>query len=456
MNSNKQTELLIIGGSDAGISTALRARELNSDIRITIILADQYPNLSICGIPYAISKEVPQWENLAHRTLGDLEAYDLQFEMNTIVSKIDSDKQLVYASDSQGVESVFHYEDLMVGTGARPKTIPVEGDHKGVHVLRTMDDFFSIEDQLKDTQTQSVAIIGAGYVGLEVAEAITCLGLSATVYQRGSEVLSTVEPEMGLIVHNELIEHGVEVVTNAKTNKITNVDGKYYIQNDNEKLHSQPYDMVICVIGVVPNSELLIDAGASVDSDSNAVIVNDAMQTNLQHVFAAGDLATTKHRLLGNTYLPLGTTSHKQGRVAGANIVGKKSTFAGIVGSQVLRVFNLIVARTGILPTEAALADYNPISVTHVVDDHKGYFPGAQQITITLTADEETHKIIGAQLLGHESSEIAKRTDIFATAIYNQMTIEDFSDLDLTYSPVVGAPWDAVQAVAQMLEKKLK
>ena len=214
------------------------------------------------------------------------------------------------------------------------------------------------------------------------------------------------------------------------------------------------FDFVLVVVGVRPNSELLINAGATV-TNQNAVVVDDHMRTNLPDVYAAGDLVQTKHRLLGETYLPLGTTAHKQGRVAGANIVGRESHFAGIIGSQVLRAFDVIVARTGLLPNEATAAGFTSIMTTAVVDDHKGYFPGAEKMTIRVTADKESHKILGAQLVGRYGSEVAKRADVFATAIYNGMTVEAFSELDLTYSPVVGAPWDAVQAAVQLLEAEL-
>ena len=448
--TNVQTEMLIIGGSDAGISAALRARELNGTIKITMILADEFPNLSICGIPYAVSKEVTQWQNLAHRTVDDLKAYDIDFYMNTWATAIDAANHTVTAMCGDD-QLTFTYDKLMVGTGAVPKELPIAGEGAGIHVLHTMSDFFDIEAQLVQHQPKRAAIVGAGYVGIEMAEALTRRDVSVTLVQRGSEVLSTVEPDLGASVHDALSNNGVTVLTDETITEIQATEAGYQLIGSKT---DDAFDFVLVVVGVRPNSELLVNAGATV-TEQNAVVVDDQMRTNLPDVYAAGDLVQTKHRLLGATYLPLGTTAHKQGRIAGANIVGRESHFAGIIGSQVLRAFDVIVARTGLLPNEATAAGFMPITTTAVVDDHKGYFPGAEKITIRVTADKESHKILGAQLVGKYGSEVAKRADVFATAIYNDMTVEAFSDLDLTYSPVVGAPWDAVQAAVQVLEAEL-
>ena len=446
-----QTDLLIIGGSDAGISAALRARELNQDINITMILADEFPNLSICGIPYAISGEVTPWQNLAHRTIDDLKAFNIDFYMNTWATKIDAESHQVLAEQAD-TQLTFAYNQLMVGTGAIPNLIPLNGQNlAGVHVLHTMGDFLAISHQLQNNHPQRVAIVGAGYVGIEMAEALQRQNVTVTLLQRGSEILSTIDADLAQQAHQQLTNHGVHVLTNQTIQSITATENGYQLQGSDE---TQLFDFVLVVVGVKPNSQLLIDAGAAVN-EQQAVIVNDYMQTNLPDIYAAGDLVATKHRLLGQTYLPLGTTSHKQGRIAGANIVGLPSKFAGIVGSQVLRVFDLIIARTGLLSHEALQAGYKPISITAEIDDHKGYIPGAQKIILRVTADQNTHQLIGAQLIGHAGSEVAKRTDIFATAIHNHMTVTEFSDLDLTYSPIVGAPWDAVQAAVQQLELKL-
>lgn len=448
------TDILIIGGSDAGISAGLRARELDKNVRISVILADEYPNLSICGIPYAVGREVENWQSLAHRTITDLEAYNISFYMNTVANEIKPNEHVVIAKDQAGENKEFTYKKLIVGTGAIPANLP-SGLPNGVHVLHTMSDYFAIEQDLEQNSPKKVAIVGAGYVGLEMAEALQKRGVEVTIVQRGKEVLSTIENDLAKTVSNELRQNNINVLTDKGINSIEKDDNQlnYYLaMSDGTELHG--FEAVILVIGVVPNTKLLEKAGAKLGVN-NAVLTNEKMETNLQDVYAAGDLIVTKHRLLGDTYLPLGTTAHKQGRIAGANAVGNSRTFKGILGSQVLRVFDLIIARTGILPSEALDSGYTPVTVTSVVDDHKAYIPGSKKITIRLTADKSSRRIIGAQLIGHFGSEVAKRADVFSTAIYNNMTVDEFSDLDLTYSPIVGAPWDAVQAAAQKLELEL-
>jgi NADPH-dependent 2,4-dienoyl-CoA reductase/sulfur reductase-like enzyme len=173
------------------------------------------------------------------------------------------------------------------------------------------------------------------------------------------------------------------------------------------------------------------------------------MRTNLPHVFAAGDCVVTHHRLVGTTYLPLGTTAHKQGRVAGENALGGDREFAGSLGTQVVKIFEHAVARTGLRDHEAAAGGYHPLTVAAEADDHKAYYPASHRMAMRYTGDRKNGRLLGVQLFGHRHSEIAKRVDIVAAAIFNEMTVEAMSDLDLSYTPPLGSPWDAMQVGAQ-------
>jgi NADPH-dependent 2,4-dienoyl-CoA reductase/sulfur reductase-like enzyme len=173
------------------------------------------------------------------------------------------------------------------------------------------------------------------------------------------------------------------------------------------------------------------------------------MRTNLPDVFAAGDCVVTHHRLLGQTYLPLGTTAHKQGRVAGENALGGSREFVGSLGTQVVKIFDLVAARTGLRDHEAISAGYDPVSLTSQADDHKAYYPGSHPITMRYTGDRDSGRLLGVQLIGHLRSEIAKRIDMPATAIHNEMTVDALSELDLSYTPPLGSPWEALQVGAQ-------
>ena len=451
--------LIAIGGSDAGISAALRARELDPSVDVTVVVADSYPNFSICGIPYFFSGEVQPWQSLAHRTAADLEATGMRLRLDTFATSIDVSGQRLSVRDANGSESEIAYDELIVGTGALPSSSGIAGldtlgPDDGVHVLHSMGDTFALDQHLTDRDPKTAIIIGAGYVGLEMAEALTVRGLKVTQLQRGPEVLSTLDPELGALVHRELDGRGVEVVTNALVESVSRTDNGLVVAGRHlGDAFERTADLVLAVVGVRPNTDLLERAGAQLGA-GRAVVVDETMRTGLPHVFAAGDGVVTHHRLLGVTYLPLGTTAHKQGRVAGENALGGSARFAGSVGTQVVKVFDLVAARTGLREHEATPVGFTPVSTTAVADDHKAYYPGAQPISIRITGDSETGKLLGAQLVGARGTETAKRVDTFATALFHGTTVAGISDLDLSYTPPLGSPWDAVQIATQRWERE--
>ena len=453
--------LIAIGGSDAGISTALRARELDPSTEVTVVVADAYPNFSICGIPYYISGEVTHWRNLAHRTYQDLEATGMQLRLDTLAKRIDVEGGRLLIEGPDGEEEI-SYDALMVGTGAVPIAPPIAGleqlgpDH-GVHLLHSMDDTFALTETLERTGISRAVIVGAGYIGLEMAEGLSTRGLQVTQLEQLPEVLPTVDPELGALVHAELERHGVRVACDTRVDAIeqaTDGAGPLVVRatGPGDQPLTYPADVVLVVVGVRPDTELAASAGAELGI-KGAINVDRRMRTNLPNVYAAGDCVVTHHQLLGTTYLPLGTTAHKQGRVAAENILGHDREFAGSLGTQVVKVFDLVIARTGLRDHEAQTADFQPATVASQADDHKAYYPGSHPIQMRYTADERDGRLLGLQLLGHLGSEVAKRVDIAATAIHNSMTVDEISDLDLSYTPPLGSPWDAIQAGAQAWER---
>lgn len=454
------THIAVIGGSDAGISAALGARELNPEVEVTVVVADAYPNYSICGIPYYFTGEVAPWQSLAHRTHADLEATGMQLRLNTLATSIDVPGRLLTVRDQAGVESTIAYDELVVGTGALPSHAGIAGLDRlgpadGVHVIHSMGDTFALDRHLTERNPASAIIIGASYVGLEMAEAFAARGMKVTQLQRGPEVLSTLDPELAGLVRTELEERGVDVHTGTLVAGVEKTPGGLVVtgtRNGQPVTHTA--DLVLAVVGVRPNTSLLEAAGATLGA-GRAVVVDEQMRTGLPHVFAAGDGIITHHRLLGTTYLPLGTTSHKQGRVAGANAVGGLARFTGSVGTQVVKVFDLVAARTGLRDQDAAAAGYSPATVSSVADDHKRYYPGAQPISFRITGDTTTGRLLGAQLVGRLGTETAKRVDTFATALHAGLTVAEVSDLDLSYTPPLGSPWDAVQAATQAWTRSL-
>jgi NADPH-dependent 2,4-dienoyl-CoA reductase/sulfur reductase-like enzyme len=454
--------LIAIGGSDAGISAALRARELDPDTEVTVVVADAYPNFSICGIPYYVSGEVTHWRNLAHRTIADLEATGMSLRLDTVARRIDVEGRKLLVTDAEGSEELLSYDELVVGTGAvsvRPPLMGLAGPDAlgiddGVHLLHSMGDTFAVMRTLEETAPARAIIVGAGYIGLEMAEALATRGLSVTQIEQLPEVLPTVDPEIGALVHGKLSEHDVEVLTGTAVRSVaraaTGDPGRLRVEattGDGRDL-TRSVDMVLVVVGVRPDTELAASAGATI-GQRGAIAVDRHMRTNLPHVFAAGDCVVTHHRLLGETYLPLGTTAHKQGRVAGENALGGDRAFAGSIGTQIVKVFDHAVARTGLRDHEAVAGGFDPVTVGSEADDHKAYYPGSHRIAMRFTGDATTGRLLGVQLFGHKHAEIAKRVDIGATAIFHEMSVDAMSELDLSYTPPLGSPWDAVQMGAQ-------
>jgi NADPH-dependent 2,4-dienoyl-CoA reductase/sulfur reductase-like enzyme len=268
------------------------------------------------------------------------------------------------------------------------------------------------------------------------------------------EVLPTVDPQLGALVHAELAAHGVEVLAATTVRQITRATpgqaGRLQVQATaaDGTAVTRYADMVLVVVGVRPETILAAEAGATLGV-KGAIAVDERMRTNLPDVFAAGDCVVTHHRLLGPTYLPLGTTAHKQGRVAGENALGGNRRFAGSLGTQVVKIFDQAAARTGLRDHEARPAGFDPVTVGSEADDHKAYYPGSHRIAMRVTGDRATGQLLGLQLFGHKNAEIAKRIDIAATAIFHHMTVDALSDLDLSYTPPLGSPWEAVQMGAQ-------
>jgi NADPH-dependent 2,4-dienoyl-CoA reductase/sulfur reductase-like enzyme len=398
--------VVAVGGSDAGISAALRACELGPSVEVSVVVADDYPNFSICGIPYLVSGDVRDWRMLAHRSIADLEGAGLQLLLNTTATGVDVDARRLSVADADGRESQVPYDELVIGTGAIPVRPPIDGldmlgPGDGVFLLHTMGDTFALTRFIDTYRPTTAVVVGAGYLGLEMAEALTARGLRLTQVEMLPEVLPTVDPSLGRLVRGRLMEAGVEVLTETAVHRIDS-DGTCLCVRGEHGL-DWAVDLVLVVTGVQPDTKIAEAAGARLGT-LGAIEVDRRMHTGIPHVWAAGDCVVTHHRLLGATYLPLGTTAHKQGRIAGENAIGGNREFAGVLGTQVVKVFDLAAARSGLCEAEARQAGFHPHSVESDADDHKAYYPGAHSIRIRITADTATHRLLGVQMVGHKDA----------------------------------------------------
>jgi NADPH-dependent 2,4-dienoyl-CoA reductase/sulfur reductase-like enzyme len=310
-----------------------------------------------------------------------------------------------------------------------------------------MEDSFRVHRYLAENGPQSAVIVGSGYIGLEMADALTHQGLQVTLIGRSKTVLPTVDASFGRAVEDTLRGHGVRVESDCEVHGIVQDRGRLHVYGSRELNVSA--EMVLVAVGVEPNAVIGEKAGLRTGS-KGALCVSRRMETDIAGVYAAGDCVETCHRLLGAyTYLPLGTTSHKQGRVAGENAVGGSREFQGSLGTQVVKVFDLAIARTGLRDDEARKAGFQPSTAESRHFDHKAYYPGARQVCISVTGDRVTGRLLGAQVLGHWQAEVAKRIDVYATALFHGTEVEGLNDLDLSYTPPFSSPWDPVQMAAQ-------
>ena len=301
---------------------------------------------------------------------------------------------------------------------------------------------------------KTAVIVGGGYIGMEMADALTLRGLKVTVVEHSPTVLKTVTASLGQMVSEELQRHGVTVVNEVSIQTISLKD-KQLVVTGSDRFETTA-DLVLVAVGATPATELAQSAGVELGF-AGAIKVNRKMETNIPDIYAAGDCVETWHRLLNKlVYLPLGTTAHKQGRIAGENAVGGHREFAGSLGTQVVKIFDLAIARTGLRENEAVREGFNPVTVETTTWHHKAYYPGAHELTIRVTGDSDTGRLLGAQILGHYQSEVAKRIDIFATALYHGMKVEDIERLDLSYTPPLSSPFDPVQMSTQAWCRKYR
>jgi NADPH-dependent 2,4-dienoyl-CoA reductase/sulfur reductase-like enzyme len=442
--------IVIVGGSDAGVAAALRARELDAEAEVELILADDFPNFSVCGIPFWLSGETPDWRGLAHRTLEDLSAAGLKLRPNTLVKGLDPARGEVTLSEGSQEPSI-GYDRLVIATGAVPKRPQLPGfELPDVHVLRTMGDAFSLHRAL-DAGVGSVLIVGGGYIGVEMADALRRRGLEVVLVERGEQVLSTIDSELGATVADELAAHGVRCLTGTGVVAIERDDG--YLKALLDPGGEIVAELALLVVGVQPQTSLARGIGAEL-GESGALKVDAQMRTGVAGVWAAGDATETYHQLLQRSlYIPLGSTAHKQGRIAGENAAGGHAEFAGTLGTQVVKVFDLAIAATGLREANALAEGFTPLTVQSVIEDHKAYYPGAHPLHIRIVGDRRTGQLLGGQIVGHISGQVAKRIDTLATAIYHRMRVEELSSLDLSYTPPLSAPWDPIQTAAQVWER---
>ena len=317
-----------------------------------------------------------------------------------------------------------------------------------------MTDGFALQKFIEQENPHRSVIIGGGYIGLEMADAMVHRGIEVTLLEYAQEILTTMDAALGKLIRAELESRGVRVITGRAVQSVEHKNDSLIVHTANGETAAA--DMVLLATGVKPSTLLAQTAGVALGV-GGAIRVDRTMHTNVPDVLAAGDCAETWHHILNSVvYMPLGTTAHKQGRVAGENMVGGSREFQGSLGTQAVKVFDRVAAGTGLRDAQAARVGFDPLTGTLTTIDHNAYYAGAREMTICITGDRSTGRLLGAQIVGHRDSEVAKRIDIVAAALYNGMMVENICDLDLSYTPPLSSPWDPLQKAAMQWVKMAK
>jgi NADPH-dependent 2,4-dienoyl-CoA reductase/sulfur reductase-like enzyme len=404
---------------------------------------------SACGIPYWISGTVASDKDLIARSPQQHRANGIDVRTRTEVVAIDLAARTVRAHDlDQGREYDEPFHQLVYAAGSVPMRPAVPGiEARGVYGVQTLDDGAALRTELDDNRARRVVIVGGGYIGLEIAEACKLRGLDVTVVDRSHTPIGTIDPDIGSVVADAIRGLGIDLVLDEAVVEIeTGQDGRAAaVRTDADRL--LPADTVVLGLGVRPNVALAAQAGIPLGT-SGGIAVDAQMRTQVEGVWAAGDCVESIHRLSGQRLVvALGTHANKQGRVAGINIGGGYATFAGVIGTAVTKVCDLEVARTGLSEAEADSAGLRYVTATVDSTTRAGYFPGAQPIKIKLLAEKRSGRLLGGQIVGREGA--AKRIDVLATAVWNQMSVDEVLDLDLSYAPPFAPVWDPVLIAAR-------
>ncbi|MEU4553335.1 FAD-dependent oxidoreductase [Micromonospora violae] len=444
--------LIVIGGDAAGMSAASQARRRRDrgDLEIVVFERGHFTSYAACGIPYWISGLVPGPETLIARTPETFRTeYAMDVRLRHEVTTIDLERREVVAQDLNGGGEVRErFDDLVYATGAVPVKPPwAVTDVDGVFGVQTLDDGAALRDWLDaEPQPRRAVVVGGGYIGVEMAEALIQRGLSVTLVEAGEQPMATVDPDMAELVTEAMRSLGITIRTSLPVSGLEQRDGRVCAVVTAEG--PIPTDVVVLGLGVRPNTALAKAAGLPL-GPTGAIRVDRRMRVpGLPGVWAAGDCVESLHRVSGlPVHVPLGTHANKHGRVAGTNIGGGYATFTGVIGTAVTKVCDLEVGRTGLREREAAAAGFEFVSVIAESTNRAGYYPGSRPMTVKLIAERPSGRLLGAQIVGW--SEAAKRIDTLAVALWNGMTVDDMTQLDLGYAPPYAPVWDPVLIAAR-------
>ncbi|TVQ15236.1 MAG: CoA-disulfide reductase [Bacteroidetes bacterium] len=447
----EKKKLVVIGGDAAGMGAASKVRREKPEWEIVVFEKGEYTSSAACGLPYYIAGDVESHESLiARKPEVFREKQNIDVRIFHQVTAIDAEgKKVKVKNISTGEEFLETWDYLLIGTGASAVVPQVPGiDAEGVYALSDLQSGIDTRQGIEKLNPAKAVVVGAGYIGIEMAEALLALRLNVTVVDMAGQVMTAMDEDMATIIGDYMKEKGVHLITGEKLVNIEkNTEGKVTaVVTDKQTLEA---DLVILGLGVKPNTEMAEKAGMEMGV-RGAIRVNKKLETSVPGIWAAGDCAESWHLVKKQqVYIPLGTVANKHALVAGINISGGDAEFPGVLGTAITRFMNLEISRTGLSEKEAKEAGIDYKANTIESSTLSGYFPGTGKIHVKLVVEKNTGKILGGQIVGFNGA--AKRIDTIATAITAGMTAQQLVDLDLSYAPPFSPVWDPVQVAARTL-----
>ena len=443
-------KIVIIGGVAAGATAAAKARRISATAQISMIEAGPDISFANCGLPYFIGGDIQSRSKLILQSPESFkEQYNVDVYTHTLVSSIDRAAHEIKTVDTRsGEQKTFEYTKLILAQGGRPVTPAFPGaDLSHVFSLWTLEDMDKIAHHLDEKKPQNAVVVGGGFIGLEMVEALVKRGLKVHIVEMMPHVMSVMEAETAGFIENELLSYGVEIHTNAGVSEILPTSVK--LQNGT----SLNADMVLLSVGVRPTLRLAKEAGLTL-GEAGGLLVNARLQTSDADIYAAGDMVEIEHRVNSKKVrIPLAGPANRQGRIAAENALGGNHAYKGALGTSIVRVFDAVAGSTGLSLKQARTAGIEADAVVVHKEHHTNYYPGAETVSVMLVYDRKTGVILGGQTAGYKGAD--KRLDVIATAAAAKSTIHDLADMDFAYSPPIGTANDALNMVAYTAENKL-
>jgi len=443
-------KIVIIGGVAAGATAAAKARRLSPDAKITMIEAGPDISFANCGLPYYIAGDIDSRSKLILQSPESFnEQYQVEVHTHTLVSAINRETKKVETADSRdGSKKTFEYTKLILAQGGRPIQPDLKGSNaEHVFSLWTLEDMDKIDNHLKNKNPKTAVVVGGGFIGLEMVEALVKRGLEVNVVEKMQHVMSIMEAETAGFITRELRSYSVGIHTNTAVTKINTNS----VELDNGK--TLDADMVILSIGVRPTLQLAKDAGLAI-GEAGGLLVNEMLQTSDPDIFAAGDMVEIEHRVNGlKVRIPLAGPANRQGRIAAENALGGKHIYQGSIGTSVVRVFEAVAGTTGLSLKQARAAGIDADAVVVHKEHHTSYYPGAETVSVLLVFDKKTGVVLGGQTAGYKGAD--KRLDVIATASAAKLKVSEIADIDFAYSPPIGTANDAMNMAAYVAENKM-